>query len=276
MKTLKTLLIIITICFSTNTEAQIWKKLAKKAEKAAEKTLEKKVEEKTSRETDKAFDSTFNNSKKNNKKTKSKKRGAFGMSSATPEDTYKFSHKYILRFDNGKKPFELSYYLNTKNSFLGFEIPNEKDKTFTVMDFDKEVMFMFVDDDGLKTRMSMKLKLYDLSVDLMEEYNYVVKATGKTKSILGYLCKEYNITGKDMYGTAWIAEGAGISFSDTFFRAKQRKGVNQYWMSMVNGLPMEMTMTDTSKRKPKTMTTTCIYLKAESFSIDTSSYKKLM
>ena len=276
MKTLKTLLVIITICFSTNTEAQIWKKLAKKAEKAVEKTLEKKVEEKAERETDKAFDSTFNNSKKNKENTKNKKGNMFGMSKATPANSYQFSHKYVMQIETGKKPINMVYYLNTGDNFIGFEIPNERSKTITVMDLKEEVMFMFMDNKGDKTLMSMNLNLEQLTDDAIEETEYSVTATGNTKSILGYTSKEYDVKGKDMYGKVWITESAGVSFSRTFYRTKQKKGMDQTWMSMVNGLPMEMKITDTSKRKAKTTTMSCISIIAENFSIDTTNYKKLM
>jgi len=276
MKTLKSLLVILTICFCTNTEAQIWKKLAKKAENAVEKTLEKKVEEKTEHETNKAFDSTFNNSKKNNKKAKKKKRNLFGMFNATPASNYKFSHKYVMQINDGKKPFDLVYYLNKEDDFLGFEIPDIKNKTITVMDFQQEVMFMFINNKDDKTLMSINLNLEKITKDAIEKTEYTVTATGNTKQILGYPCKEYNIKGKDMYGKVWVTENAGVSFSKTFYRTKQKKGMDQIWLSMVNGLPMEMKMTDTSKRKPKTTSMNCIYLKPENFSIDTKAYKKLM
>ncbi|WP_452225315.1 DUF4412 domain-containing protein [Lacinutrix chionoecetis] len=276
MKTLKALLIIITICFSINTEAQIWKKLSKKAEKAVERSLEKKVEQKAERETDKAFDSTFNNSKKNEKKSKNKNGSLFGMSNATPASSYNFSHKYVMQMDNGKKPVDMIYYLNRDSNYLGFEIPDTKNRTLTVMDLQEEVMFMFMDNKGDKTLMSMNLKLDQLTEEAIEATEYSVTATGNTKTILGYACKEYDVKGKDLHGKVWVTENAGVSFSKTFYRTKQKKGMDQTWMAMVNGLPMEMRITDTSKRKPKTTTMTCTSLKAEAFTIDTKNYKKLM
>jgi len=263
------------ICFSTDSEAQIWKKLAKKAEKAVERTLENKVEEKAERETDRAFDSTFNNSKKSSKKRNKRKSNAFGMSSAIPASNYKFSHKYIMQFNDGKKPFDLIYYLNRNDNFLGFELPDARNKTITIMDFKQEVMFMFTDNKGEKTQLAMNLKL-DAVDEIIEKTEYSVTATGNTKDILGYPCKEFNVKGKDMYGKIWVTESAGVSFSKTLYRTRQKKGMDQTWMSMVNGLPMEMKMTDTSKRKAKTTVMRCIALKTENFTLDTSNYKKLM
>ncbi|APX99562.1 DUF4412 domain-containing protein [Lacinutrix venerupis] len=276
MKTLQTLLTIIIIAFSTTTNAQIWKKLSKKAEKAVENTLEKKVEEKAERETDKAFDSTFNNSKKSKTKNNKTSGKLFGMSNAIPENSYQFSHKYIMEISDGKKPLNMTYYLNKSNNYLGFEIPDLKNKTITVMDLEKEVMFMFMDNKGDKTLMSMNMNLDKITNDAIEDTEYSVTATGNTKTILGYTCKEYNVKGKDLHGNVWVTENAGVSFSKTFYRTKQKKGMDQTWMSLVNGLPMEMKITDTSRRKAKTTTMNCVLLKEENFSINTTNYKKIM
>ncbi len=48
---------LVAFAFSTNSNAQFFKKLAKKAEKAAERTVERRVETETSKKTDQALDS---------------------------------------------------------------------------------------------------------------------------------------------------------------------------------------------------------------------------
>ena len=48
---------LVAFAFSTNSDAQFFKKLAKKAEKAAERTVERRVETETSKKTDQALDS---------------------------------------------------------------------------------------------------------------------------------------------------------------------------------------------------------------------------
>ena len=275
MKTLKTLFAILSICFYTTANAQIWKNLSKKAGEAVEKTLEKKVEEKAEQETNKAFDSTFNNSKKNKKKI-SKKEKTHNTSIAEPASTFNFSHKYIMQLNDGKKPFEMIYYLTKAGNYLAVEMVDSKNKTITVMDLKEELMHVFMNNNGDKTRMSINMNLSQATEDAIQETEYTITATGNSKTILGYLCKEYKVKGKDMHGKVWITESAGITFSKTFYRTKQKKGMDQTWMSLVNGLPMEMTITDTSKRKAKTTTMNCILLKEENFSIKPSNYKKLM
>lgn len=61
-----------------------------------------------------------------------------------------------------------------------------------------------------------------------------------------------------------------------FYKTKVKKGLNQPWMSMVNGLTMEMNITDTSKRKDQNIVMKCIALEKSNLIINSSDYKKMM
>lgn len=274
MRHLKTILCILTICFATQADAQIWKKLGKKVEKAAEKTLEKKVEEKTEKETEKAFDSTFNNSKKD------KKSSPFNMSASKvdPASSYSFSHKYVMQITSDNKSTNLNYYLTNSGNYIGTSITDKKgnEDILTVMDIDRKAMFMFMENKGDKSQMSMSLDLEDITDDAIEDTDVSVTATGNTKTILGYTCEEFKVVGKDMTGSVWITQSAGISFIKSFYNVKVKKGASQSWMKMLNGLTMEMDMVDTSKRKPQSIKMTCIALDKNDLTIKSSDYKKLM
>lgn len=277
MKHLKTMLFLFALCFTTQADAQLFKKLGKKIGKVAEKTIEKKVEEKTEKETNKAFDSTFNNGS-NNKKTKKgkSKKSPFGMSNVAPAETYTFSHKYTMQINDGKNTTDLVYYLTQHDQYLGFKIPDDRQNTFTVMDMSKKTMFMFMEHKGNKTQMAMNMSFDDLADDAIEESNYSITPTGKTKTILGYLAKEYDVKGKDMYGTIWVTTQADITFTKLYSKAKTKKGLDQMWLKMVDGLPLEMNMIDTSRRKAKQIKMKCIALDDTSFTLNTSNYKKMM
>jgi len=281
-KFLKSLLIILTFCFTSNVEAQFLKKLGEKAEKAAERTLEKKVEQKAEKETDKAFDSTFNNSSKRKKKKKSSKSNIpfrpMG-SGKTPESKYRFSHTYIIEMNSGKRTNDIIYYLNSHGDYIGFTMPDTKGTNMmSVMDMQKQAIFMFMDNSGSKQLMAMNMDmdLDDMANDAIEDTNYSIKPTGKTKTILGYKAKEYESKGKDMHGTIWITNDVDVSFFKAFSSQKTKKGMDKSWMKNMTGVMLEMTMTDTSKRKPTTVTMKCKALKKEKLTIDTSQYKKMM
>lgn len=271
--TLKSILLVLTMCIATNANAQLLKKLGKKAEKAAEKTLEKKVEQKTERETDKAFDSTFN--KKRSKKSK-KRNPVMATSSVSPASSYSFSHKYVMQIKDGRKTTDITYFLNKSGNYIGTSIPDQKNSMLTVMDMSKETMFMFMENKGDKTMMSINFNLEQATNDAVNETNVSITPTGNSKKILNYTCKEYKVSGNDINGSVWVTQSAGISFSKAFYQTKSKKGLNQSWMAMLKGLTMEMNITDTSKRKPKTIVMTCIALERSNFTINTNNYKKLM
>ncbi|MEQ3662979.1 MULTISPECIES: DUF4412 domain-containing protein [unclassified Olleya] len=279
MKLLKPLLIILMCCFATSSNAQIWKKLAKKAEKAAEKTLEKKVEQKTERETEKAFDSTFNNSS-DPKTATSNNKSPFGTSTSaeTPANTYTFSHKYVMQIEDGKRTTNLAYYLTNAGNYFGTSIPDKtgKNDVISVMDIDKKSMYMFMDNKGDKTLMAMGLNFEDSTNDAINQSKISIIATGNTKTILGYTCEAFKVKGPDIEGTVWITQNAGISFVKSMYNLKSKKGNNQSWMKMIDGLTLEMDMVDTSKRKPKAIKMTCIALDKTTITIKSSDYKKLM
>ncbi|WP_166967524.1 DUF4412 domain-containing protein [Yeosuana marina] len=276
MKTLKAILFILVIFIAPNTNAQLLKKLMKKATEASERTLERKVEEKTETETEKAFDSTFNNQKQ----TKNDKSSSFNISAskAAPAANYNFSHKYVMQVKSDKNETILNYYLTNSGDYLASSVPdkNGNEDVITVMDLSRKTMYMFMENKGDKSQMSMSLDLEEIADDAHEETNVKVTPTGKTKTILGYKCEEYKVVGNDLNGTIWVAPNADISFSKSFYNIKAKKGMDQSWMKMINGLTLQMDMVDTSNRKPQNINMTCIALEKLKLNIHTSDYKKLM
>ncbi|WP_299891987.1 DUF4412 domain-containing protein [uncultured Lacinutrix sp.] len=271
---IKYALVIISFCFTYNVNAQIFKKLAKKAEQAAERTLEKKVEQKAEKETNKAFDSTFNNSS-NKKKSKTPRQPI--SSSKTPESTYRFTHKYVLQVGNGKRKNEIIYYLNSHGDYTASSIPDSRGANMiNVMDIRNKSMFMFMDNNGVKQLMAMNMDFGKITNEAIEETEYSIKPTGNTKTILGYLAKEYKTKGKDMHGTVWVTEQLDLVLFKAFAIEKSKKGIDKSWMKNMNGLLLEMNITDTSKRKPKTITMKCITLEKHNLTIDSSQYKKML
>lgn len=276
MKSLKAILFILIIFIAPNSNAQLLKKLTKKATEASERTLERKVEEKTETETEKAFDSTFNNQKQ----TKNKKSSSFNISASkvAPAANYNFSHKYVMQVKSDKNETILNYYLTNSGDYLASSVPdkNGNEDMKTVMDLSRKTMYMFMENKGDKSQMSMSLDLEEIADDASEETNVKVTPTGKTKTILGYVCQEYKVVGDDLNGSIWVAPNAEISFAKSFYNIKAKKGMDQSWMKMLNGLTMEMNMVDTSKQKPQNMSMTCIALEKIKLNIHSEDYKKLM
>ena len=271
-----TIFLLLLLGFTISANAQFFKKLGNKVEKAAEQAVERKAEQKTTKETNKAFDSTFNKKRKKNKSLS----GMPSFSDAEPAANYTFNYRADMEIKTGGETMKMSYFLSESGNYLSSMINDKrmKDKSLMVMDFEREAMFTFMENDGQKIRMAMSLATASAYEQASNESNTKVTATGKSKKILNYNCQEYKMTGDDMYGTMWITKDVNARFPKNFYGMKQdkrNKNNTQAWMKDMNGWLMEMEMTDTSERKPQTMIMTCVFLGESNLSIDTKGYETL-
>jgi hypothetical protein len=265
MKTIKILLLLLISCTVTQGNAQFLKKLKKSAQEAAERTVERKVERKTEQETGKTFDSIFDN-----------QGGLFNGKKEAPAKTYAFTHAYEMDIIAEKDTTHVTYYLTNVDEFMGSAIQmNENEQMITVMDLLRKTAYNFMDFGENKSMMSFGLD-FEKVVENQTDTNVLVEPTGNTKEILGYECEEYQVAGEDFEGTIWVTHEAEISFSDAFAlvkKQKKNKSYNQSWMSMVEGLTVEMNMIDTSKKKPKTMKMQCTSVDVTDYIIYTNDYE---
>lgn len=266
MQTNKILMVLFLVGMTTTSNAQFWKKLTKKAQEAAEQTVERKVAEKTERETDKTFDTVFNNK---GKLFKSKK--------AEKLETYSFTHQYVMDIISDKDTTNITYYLSSEHDYLGSSFRPRKDQEyFTVMDLSNSAVHTFLNLDGQRSMTSFKIDLDEIVKENINASEYTIYATGQTKKILGYECLEYQISGNKIAGTTWITEEADVTFQKAFSTlqkdSKLTNGINQSWVSVVEGLSLEMKMTDYTKKKTKYVKTICTNLEEINFSINTLEY----
>ncbi|TYB72496.1 DUF4412 domain-containing protein [Bizionia saleffrena] len=275
MKLFKLLPLIILMCVSTSINAQIFKKLGKKLGKVVERTIEGKAEEKTARETSKAFDSTFNNPSKTSKT--SSPFNIMGKAEA-PAGSYAFTHKYVMRFNDGKKTFDITYFLSESGNYMGSKYNYEEkgmEDMIMVIDATRNTLFTFMTVDGKKTVISMGFDINDAPEQVETEQNISFKKTGRTKTILKFLCEEYTVKSQDSQGSIWITKETEVRFLNLKQQMKGTKKFNQKWLSLGDGLVMEMDMVDTSRRKPKPMKMVCTALETINYTLDTSEYGSL-
>jgi len=269
MKTFKTALIFLALGIATQGNAQLLKKLKKRAAEAAESTVERKVEEKTAKETEKAFDSTFNNQGK-----------LFKKKAAKPASLYTFSYKYVMRIDDGKKPTNINYFFAEEGSYIGSAMGLEKnEEILTVLDLPSETAHMFMNMGEQKSTMSFGLNFEKVVENAAETSEVSITPTDNSKMILGYNCYEYLVEGNNFHGSVWVTDEADVSFDKSFYQMKNKKfkalkSTDQSWMATIDGLTMETTITDTSRKKPSTITMTCMALDAIEYVIDTTEYTK--
>lgn len=268
MKTIKIITVLLFLGLSIPGNAQFFKKLKKKAKEAAELTVERKVAEKTERETEKTFDTVFNNQ---GKLFKSKK--------VKPLERYTFSHSYTMEIISEKDTTDITYYLTNEHEYMGSSFTAGKNKEFiTVMDLPNSAIHTFMDLGDNKTISSVKIDMEDLDGENMEQSDYSISPTGQTKKIIGFECQEFQVTGPQLAGTVWVTQEADISFQKAFTQLKSKKmklnkGVDQSWVSMVDGLALEMKMIDYSRKNPKPIRMVCKDISETDFSIDTTEYQ---
>ncbi|MDO6596059.1 DUF4412 domain-containing protein [Oceanihabitans sp. 2_MG-2023] len=253
MKFFKLSLIMLSFCVTTNTQTQLLKELGNVAERAEAHTLEKKAG-KTTREQRQV------------------------NSTSAIQKTYTFTHKFVMQIQSNKHNTNINYFLNNDANYIGtsMDLGNNITKMITVMDISTKKATMFMEINNQKTQMSIPIDLDSMTEDAMQEQDVKITPTGKTKNILNFTCHEYKVEGKDYNGNVWVTQDAGVTFSKAFYQAKVKKGLNQSWMSMINGLTMEMNITDTSKRKDQNMVMKCIALEKSNLTINGSDYKKMM
>jgi len=264
----------LMLCFAGTANAQFFKKLGKKAEQAAEKAIERKVERKATKETEKAFDSTFNKKRKNKKQTKSGN-GMSGLTQVDPAESYAFTNKAEMHIISGKEEANFDYYLPKSDEFFGMTIKDERvqDDFFMVYDASREAMFTFMKNNGQKIRIGISFKPDD--TDDVDVPVFDIKATGNSKTILGYNCLEYKMISEDITATVWVTKDVDIRFPSTFHSVKKKKSTNQEWMKKLDGWAMEMTMIDSSRKKPHTIIMKCLSIEASDMKINSNDYKSL-
>lgn len=124
---------------------------------------------------------------------------------------------------------------------------------FLILDYGNESMITITEEKGEQQAFAMPMMKAYLGTDEsyqemieenMEDFN--LEKTGRTKTILGYSCDEYQITSKDTNGTVWMTEDAGISTMELMGKLMQNnKTLSDTKFSwMQNGLMMESETVD--------------------------------
>jgi len=73
----------------------------------------------------------------------------------------------------------------------------------------------------------------------------------------------------------WVTNDVDIRFPSTFHNIKQDKTANQAWMEKIDGWAMHMEMVDNSRRKPQTITMTCLSIEKSDMKINSNEYQNI-
>jgi|TARA_R100000479_G_scaffold51000_3_gene24240 hypothetical protein len=298
MKPIKTLLAVffaIAICGTSN--AQFFKKLKKRAEHAVERTVLNKTDREISKETDKTIDGVIKGDGKKNKKeskelTKEEKAKAekramsiFGGGLEGIPDTYKFQYVMDMKMTSTNKNSDditMQYYIEPNASYFGNAMPNENSNSVMVYDLENQAMVTFMDNNGQKMAMKMRMPLEEKMQEMIEKTqkgeNNAANMANITplpsKTILGYSCKGYLVKQDEGTSKIYITDEAPVSFVGMFANLeKMQKNMNTATIPFgKNSLMMELEYTS-NKRKKDNIHMICTGIKKAPFTINKADYR---
>jgi len=261
MKT-KILVALVIMGSTGNIEAQFLKKLGDKAKKATERTIERRVEREASKKTDKTLDGIFE------KKT-------WGNET---RPIYDFTDVIEMEITTNDDMIGFKSYAGNDDQVSATVValrPGEQ--TITILDFNDKLIHALLDLSGLKTLTSLQLdtkKLYD---GMDSRRGFELKQNGETKTILGLTCVGYDIIGEDYSGTVWGTNELDKKFAKIMenfhFHSQQNKNSKLPWAELDTGIPLEMEIIDTSKRKPVKTHLVCTRIATEALTVDLNEYQ---
>lgn len=287
MKTsLKITVLVFTILFSVQAEAQFFKNLKSKIENK----IERKIEEKAERKSDQMIDSVF--ADKPSRKKKSRK----NKETSEPEESQEiggFDLGEMMEAAMNRKPaeYETSYTFNftttmemtTQNSkpmqmttsYGDTAYYVEIDKGTTILtDYKNEAMITINEQNKTAQAMSMSLMKMFEDTNQEEEGNSDVSITktGKSKVIRGYKCDEYILKSNDFTSEGWFTKDVN------FDMASHAKSMAEVFKSTINdefakkniGFPIEMT---SITHKNEVMTMKILDISNTTKTVDLSDYK---
>jgi len=289
MKFIVKLFVLALFLNATTAEAQFFKKLAKKVGDRIEKSVSDKIEDKSVKTTEDAVDGVLDGdaSKKNKRK---KRRSSKNKNQNTTSDEAAFDPSGMLEgLMGGEVVTEDAYTFNITSTMKMTSSENKKPTTFKqgygtegllmempgttskmIMDIENQSMIM-IDQEAMTAQlMSLgfmdKMGMGDIAIDTdtaSTDTAPTFTKTGKTKTINGYRCEEYEVTQDTLEMSIWYTSEVDFNYQD-YLRgfAKMFSGTGGANPSglMNDGYGYMMMMTSKDNKSGDTMTMEVIEL----------------
>ncbi|WP_445748101.1 hypothetical protein [Polaribacter sp.] len=176
--------VFLFLMISFTIKAQFLKRLK---DKATQK-IEQKVEDKIDKQTDKVLDDALDDK-------------SFKTTPVQMPDVIVFTKKIEIEMsDNLSEPAKFTYLIGDNPDLYGVSInsDNEEENAEVIMVVMKDKSVVFMNVGGLKMKSATAAQQYSntykMDNKLPKEDNYQLTKTGRTKTILTYLCDEYQVT----------------------------------------------------------------------------------
>ena len=303
MNSNKTLLSISAIALSFAINAQvpnIGKRIENKTKQKVNERVDRKIDQTIDKSLDKIEDpNTYKNSDSTGTdtptpSTETNTNSIFksGDKSSVLKE-YQFSQDVLMEMESFDKKGKSSgvnnmrMLFNNNGDYFGSEIIMNDDKGntssmgFSIFDWKNNQMISLIDNGGMKIGMVIDMKaaansISDANTETDSAKETSFKKTGKTKTILGYLCEEYLAENEETLSEVWIANDVKINMGNAFQYISENQKSKKNKMSYPNDAPegfmMEMVSTN-KKNNEKTRMTVVELNENKNTTVNTSSYK---
>ena len=243
-KVIAATMIMTLLCINLVTEAQVGGFLKDKTQKAVLKNLkrddnETKVEDQKQEEQAQ----TQENPKQNaaDQHMQQKMMGLMGFKNVKFDPTYSFTSSMKMDVETvdsasaevNKGLYAFYFDKKSQNFAMEFEVVNQetgqKEKSLMIFDHKNKAMLILSDKEGEKSGIAMNFEpdsvqqaegkdeiAESASQEDLSAYNMYYKATGKTKEVLGYTCKEYVYESPEGKVSLWATNDIKYNYSDAF------------------------------------------------------------
>lgn len=228
MKNLSLLFILIFVSFSFSSKAQILDRVKRAAERGVSKAVEKRVEAEAEkiaqRQLEKVFMGIYG---PEGLPGVDLEKILSGIQADVPiADQYDFAGYSTMLItgqdEKGKAidPMNLKAFYSESELVMGMEVEiKEKDKkegtSVIIYDLERNASIILFDNEGQKSRIAYGYDFENMaegvdqsSTEIKNEQEFNFVKTGRSKTILGYTCDEYQTEDEDGISNFWITEKA--------------------------------------------------------------------
>ncbi len=300
MKTRHLLIMLGILFLGTSAQAQILKKLKNRIENSVERTILNKTDREVSKTTDKTIDGIIkggdekktkeedsnNEELTDAEKAKVEQRAMdiFGGGLEGIPDAYIFQYEVDMKITSNKDQSTLKYYVQPNAGYFGNAIPDKKNNNLVVYDMKNQAMVMFMENDGRKMAMKMRMPLDGKMQEMIEKGQSGEENTGDAinitpiagKTILGYKCKGYLVQLEEGNSKIYITNEAPVSFVGMLAGMEKMQKSNTVTNIPFdkNAMMLEMEYTS-NKKKRDNMHMICTSIKEQPFTIRKADYSEM-
>lgn len=250
MKLFKLLSILLMVGFlsTSNTHAQILKKLKKRVQEATEEVIVDKAADKAAQETSKALDSILEIDPDYESKAARQLQNSMTQSSEglPVEEMYNFNTAvfYNMEFDEKDESSTVEYvmWFSENENYMATQVKNVSSKKsekenmpasmFTVLDEKNKAMIVFIEEQKMAQVLSMdtmkELSEMENESDEIDTDYSDLKNSGKTKKILGYDCEEFISENTENKFSMWVTQDVNLYQKNMFFSLNESLGGKKF------------------------------------------------